>query len=49
VPVDGEFYQVIGAKQGPAPAHDVQIWVGAYKRRILNLVGRRLAATWVGT
>jgi alkanesulfonate monooxygenase SsuD/methylene tetrahydromethanopterin reductase-like flavin-dependent oxidoreductase (luciferase family) len=40
VRVQGEFYQVSGAKRGPAPAHDVQIWVGAYKPRILRMVGR---------
>lgn len=30
-----------GAKRGPAPAHDVSIWLGAYKRRMLALTGRR--------
>jgi alkanesulfonate monooxygenase SsuD/methylene tetrahydromethanopterin reductase-like flavin-dependent oxidoreductase (luciferase family) len=38
--VDGRFYQVAGAKRGPAPAHDIGIWVGAYKPRLLGLVGR---------
>lgn len=38
--VDGTHYQVDGAKRGPAPAHDVGIWVGAYKPRILRMVGR---------
>jgi alkanesulfonate monooxygenase SsuD/methylene tetrahydromethanopterin reductase-like flavin-dependent oxidoreductase (luciferase family) len=41
VRVDGEFHQVIGAKRGPAPAHDVDIWLGAYKPRMLALTGRR--------
>ncbi|AGZ38991.1 LLM class flavin-dependent oxidoreductase [Actinoplanes friuliensis] len=36
----GEYYQVNGAKRGPAPAHDIKIWVGAYKPRMLRLVGR---------
>ena len=36
----GEHYQVSGAKRGPAPAHDVPIWLGAYKPRMLRLVGR---------
>ncbi|HEY2509090.1 MAG TPA: LLM class flavin-dependent oxidoreductase [Streptosporangiaceae bacterium] len=36
----GEHYQVAGAKRGPAPAHDVGIWVGAYKPRMLRLIGR---------
>jgi alkanesulfonate monooxygenase SsuD/methylene tetrahydromethanopterin reductase-like flavin-dependent oxidoreductase (luciferase family)/FAD/FMN-containing dehydrogenase len=39
--VDGEHHQVAGAKRGPAPAHDVPIWVGAYKPRMLRLVGRQ--------
>jgi hypothetical protein len=36
----GEFYPVTGAKRGPAPAHDVGIWLGAYKPRMLALTGR---------
>jgi alkanesulfonate monooxygenase SsuD/methylene tetrahydromethanopterin reductase-like flavin-dependent oxidoreductase (luciferase family) len=40
VRVDGEYYRVHGAKRGPAPAHDVGIWVGAYKPRMLRLIGR---------
>ena len=39
--VDGEFYRLHGAKRGPAPAHDVSIWLGAYKPRMLALIGRR--------
>lgn len=39
--VHGEHYQVDGAKRGPAPAHDIGIWVGAYKPRMLRLVGRQ--------
>ncbi len=38
--VNGRYYQVNGAKRGPAPAHDIPIWVGAYKPKILRLVGR---------
>ncbi|WP_433269764.1 LLM class flavin-dependent oxidoreductase [Micromonospora vinacea] len=41
VRVDGEFYRVVGAKRGPAPAHPVPIWLGAYKPRMLQLTGRR--------
>lgn len=41
VRVDGEFYRVVGAKRGPAPAHDVEIWLGAYKPRMLALTGSR--------
>jgi len=39
--VDGEYYRVHGAKRGPAPAHDIPIWVGAYKPRMLRLTGRK--------
>lgn len=37
----GRFYSLDGAKRGPAPAHDVGIWVGAYKPRMLRLVGEK--------
>ncbi|BBH69139.1 hypothetical protein ACTI_58240 [Actinoplanes sp. OR16] len=40
VRVDGDHYRVRGAKRGPAPAHDVGIWLGAYKPRMLALTGR---------
>jgi alkanesulfonate monooxygenase SsuD/methylene tetrahydromethanopterin reductase-like flavin-dependent oxidoreductase (luciferase family) len=40
VQVRGSYYEVVGAKRGPAPAHDMSIWVGAYKPRILRLVGK---------
>jgi alkanesulfonate monooxygenase SsuD/methylene tetrahydromethanopterin reductase-like flavin-dependent oxidoreductase (luciferase family) len=40
VRVNGTQYQVIGAKRGPAPAHDISIWIGAYKPRMLRLTGR---------
>ncbi|MBZ3900291.1 LLM class flavin-dependent oxidoreductase [Streptomyces griseiscabiei] len=46
VRMDGAHYQVSGAKRGPAPAHDIGIWVGAYRPRILRLVGR-VADGWV--
>ena len=39
--VDGEHHRVRGAKRGPAPAHDIPIWLGAYKPRMLRLVGAR--------
>ncbi|MCP2032966.1 alkanesulfonate monooxygenase SsuD/methylene tetrahydromethanopterin reductase-like flavin-dependent oxidoreductase (luciferase family) [Okibacterium sp. HSC-33S16] len=38
--VDGSFYRVNGAKRGPKPAHDIGVWVGAYKPRILRMTGR---------
>lgn len=39
--VPGRFYSLDGAKRGPAPLHDVGIWVGAYKPRMLRLVGEK--------
>jgi alkanesulfonate monooxygenase SsuD/methylene tetrahydromethanopterin reductase-like flavin-dependent oxidoreductase (luciferase family) len=39
--MNGEYYQLKGAKRGPNPAHDLPIWVGAYKPRMLRLVGRK--------
>jgi alkanesulfonate monooxygenase SsuD/methylene tetrahydromethanopterin reductase-like flavin-dependent oxidoreductase (luciferase family) len=36
---DGEYYRVHGAKRGPRPAHDIGIWVGAYKPKMLALTG----------
>jgi alkanesulfonate monooxygenase SsuD/methylene tetrahydromethanopterin reductase-like flavin-dependent oxidoreductase (luciferase family) len=41
VRVDGEHYGVRGAKRGPEPAHDISIWLGAYKPRMLRLTGRK--------
>ncbi|MDT5026718.1 MAG: hypothetical protein QOE61_3144 [Micromonosporaceae bacterium] len=38
---DGKHYQLQGAKPGPFPVHDIGIWLGAYKPRILRLTGRR--------
>jgi alkanesulfonate monooxygenase SsuD/methylene tetrahydromethanopterin reductase-like flavin-dependent oxidoreductase (luciferase family) len=38
---EGEYYQLTGAKRGPRPAHDIPIWVGAYKPRMLRLVGAK--------
>lgn len=43
---DGRYFQVRGAKRGPAPAHDIGTWLGAYKPRILRLTGR-VADGWV--
>jgi hypothetical protein len=40
VRVDGQHYRVVGAKRGPAPAHDISIWVGALKPRMLRMIGR---------
>ncbi|PFG19020.1 LLM class flavin-dependent oxidoreductase [Serinibacter salmoneus] len=37
----GEYHRVEGARRGPAPAHPVEIWLGALKPRMLRLVGRK--------
>ena len=37
---EGSHYPVKGARRGPAPAHDIPIWLGAYKPRMLRLTGR---------
>jgi alkanesulfonate monooxygenase SsuD/methylene tetrahydromethanopterin reductase-like flavin-dependent oxidoreductase (luciferase family) len=42
----GHHYRVVGVGPGPAPAHPIGIWVGAYGPRMLRLVGR-LADGWV--
>lgn len=39
--VDGKHHQVVGAKRGPAPLHDIGVWLGALKPRMLRLVGRK--------
>ena len=39
--ISGEFYEVNGAKRGPAPAHDIPIWIGALKPRMLRLIGTK--------
>ncbi|WP_315096501.1 LLM class flavin-dependent oxidoreductase [uncultured Cellulomonas sp.] len=39
--VPGTHHHVDGAKRGPAPAHDIPVWLGAYKPRMLGLVGRK--------
>ncbi|CAN5622306.1 LLM class flavin-dependent oxidoreductase [soil metagenome] len=42
----GEHYTVDGYRPGPEPAHQMEIWVGAYGPRMLRLIGRR-ADGWV--
>jgi alkanesulfonate monooxygenase SsuD/methylene tetrahydromethanopterin reductase-like flavin-dependent oxidoreductase (luciferase family) len=43
---DGKFYELAGLNAGPAPAHPIGIWLGAYRPRMLRLVGRA-ADGWV--
>ncbi|MFH8766331.1 LLM class flavin-dependent oxidoreductase [Streptomyces althioticus] len=45
---DGEHYSVPAMKRGPRPAHDINIWLGAYKPRMLRLTGRK-ADGWLST
>ena len=41
VSFDGTYYQLKDARPGPSPAHPVGIWLGAFKPRMLRLVGRK--------
>ncbi|WP_406115137.1 LLM class flavin-dependent oxidoreductase [Streptomyces sp. NBC_01014] len=40
VHVPGRHYRLDGARPGPFPVHPLGIWIGAYKRRMLELTGR---------
>ena len=40
VRLDGEHYRAAGVHPGPAPAHDVEIWIGAIGPKMLALTGR---------
>ncbi|WP_439661382.1 LLM class flavin-dependent oxidoreductase [Lentzea sp. HUAS TT2] len=42
----GKHYSLNGARPGPFPAHDIGIWLGAYKKRMLQLTGR-MADGWL--
>jgi len=44
----GTYYDVAGAKRGPRPAHDIDIWVGAYKPRMIALTGE-IGDGWLPT
>lgn len=46
VRVEGQHHVVKGLHAGPAPAHPVEIWLGAYKPRMLRVTGR-LADGWL--
>jgi alkanesulfonate monooxygenase SsuD/methylene tetrahydromethanopterin reductase-like flavin-dependent oxidoreductase (luciferase family)/FAD/FMN-containing dehydrogenase len=41
VRLQGEHYSAHGMKRGPEPAHDIGIWLGAYKPRMLRLIGAK--------
>jgi FAD/FMN-containing dehydrogenase len=44
----GAHYDIPGVRAGPAPAHEIGIWLGAYKPRILRLTGAK-ADGWLPT
>jgi len=46
VSYEGSHYSVDGFEPGPPPAHDIGIWLGAYKPRMLRLVGEK-ADGWI--
>ena len=43
---EGRHYRVSGLHTGPVPAHDIGIWLGAGRPRMLDLIGRK-ADGWV--
>ena len=38
---DGTHFHLDGVESGPPPAHDIEIWLGAYKPRMLRLTGAK--------
>ncbi len=42
----GKYYSLNGARGGPAPAHDIGIWLGALGPRMLRLTGE-VADGWI--
>jgi alkanesulfonate monooxygenase SsuD/methylene tetrahydromethanopterin reductase-like flavin-dependent oxidoreductase (luciferase family)/FAD/FMN-containing dehydrogenase len=46
--LEGKYYSIEGAARGPAPAHDLEVWLGAYGPRMLRLTGQR-ANGWLPT
>jgi len=43
---EGRHYRLSGLHTGPVPAHDIGIWLGAGRPRMLDLIGRK-ADGWV--
>jgi alkanesulfonate monooxygenase SsuD/methylene tetrahydromethanopterin reductase-like flavin-dependent oxidoreductase (luciferase family) len=41
VSFEGKHYRLNDARPGPQPAHPIAIWVGAFKPRMIRLVGRK--------
>jgi alkanesulfonate monooxygenase SsuD/methylene tetrahydromethanopterin reductase-like flavin-dependent oxidoreductase (luciferase family) len=46
---EGSYYQVQGARPGPAPAHPIRIWVGGRRKRMLRLTGQLADGLLVST
>lgn len=46
VRVHGEHHRAAGVKRGPAPVHEISVWVGAYQPRMLQLIGQ-VADGWL--
>ena len=46
VTFEGRHYRIEGFQPGPPPAHRIEIWLGAYKPRMLRVTGR-LADGWI--
>ncbi|NMO55339.1 LLM class flavin-dependent oxidoreductase [Actinoplanes sp. TBRC 11911] len=44
----GEHYRVPAMQRGPAPTHDIGVWLGAYKPKMLRLTGRK-ADGWMSS
>ncbi len=38
---NGDYYQANGAQRGPTPLHNIPIWLGAQKPRMLRLIGQK--------
>ncbi|WP_038038112.1 LLM class flavin-dependent oxidoreductase [Thermorudis peleae] len=38
---EGRFYSVPGTQPGPAPVHPISVWIGAYRPRMLRLIGQK--------
>jgi alkanesulfonate monooxygenase SsuD/methylene tetrahydromethanopterin reductase-like flavin-dependent oxidoreductase (luciferase family) len=41
VSFEGKHYRLTDARPGPRPAHSISIWLGAFKPRMIRLVGRK--------
>ena len=41
VSYEGRYYQLEDARFGPRPAHEIGIWLGAFRPRMIRLTGRK--------